>query len=76
MSVVISNADSERSECDSLCELEGSELEENMRELHCWMEAYRTGLSTKDAQFQVKQFSSTKYKSHRRIPETLARIFD
>lgn len=28
-----SNADSERSECDSLCELEGSELEENLREL-------------------------------------------
>ncbi|KAG1850739.1 hypothetical protein C8R48DRAFT_750082 [Suillus tomentosus] len=44
--------------------------------MHRWMEAYRTGLSTKDAQFQVKQFSSTKYKSHRRIPETLARIFD
>ncbi|KAG2038703.1 hypothetical protein BDR03DRAFT_1009681 [Suillus americanus] len=28
-----SNADSKRSECDSLCKLEGSKLEENLREL-------------------------------------------
>lgn len=41
-----------------------------------WMEAYRSGLSTKDAQMRVKQFSSTKYKSHRRVPEMLARTFD
>lgn len=34
-----------------------------------WMDAYRSGLSTKDAQVQVKQFSSTKYKSHRRVPD-------
>jgi hypothetical protein len=44
--------------------------------MHRWMEAYRTGLETKDAQFQVKQFSSTKYKSHRRVPETVACTFD
>lgn len=43
---------------------------------HRWIEAYRSGLSTKDAQLRVKQFSSTKYKSHRRVPETIARIFD
>ncbi|KAG2742513.1 hypothetical protein P692DRAFT_20748215 [Suillus brevipes Sb2] len=33
-------------------------------------------LPTKEAQLQVQQFSSTKYKSHRRIPETVARLFD
>ena len=44
--------------------------------MHRWMEAYRTGLDTKDAQFRVRQFSSTKYKSHRRAPEMLARVFD
>ncbi|KAF9479683.1 hypothetical protein BDN70DRAFT_982834 [Pholiota conissans] len=41
-----------------------------------WMDAYRSGLSARDAQFQVKKFSSRKYTSHRRIPESLARQFD
>jgi hypothetical protein len=44
--------------------------------MYRWMEAYRSGLGTTDAQLQVKRFSSTKYKSHRRIPETVARAFD
>ncbi|KAG2155023.1 uncharacterized protein EDB93DRAFT_1081141 [Suillus bovinus] len=44
--------------------------------MHHWMEAYWTGLGTKDAQFHVKQFSSTKYKSHRRVPEAVACTFD
>ncbi|KAG1772902.1 hypothetical protein EV702DRAFT_976435, partial [Suillus placidus] len=44
--------------------------------MHCWMEAYQTGLAMKDAQFQVQQFSSTKYKSHRCVPETAACTFD
>jgi hypothetical protein len=44
--------------------------------MHRWMEAYRSGLETNDAQMQVKKFSSTKYKSHRRIPETVAQLFD
>jgi hypothetical protein len=46
---------------------------------HCmyrWMEVYRLGLGTADAQARVKEFSSTKYKSHRRIPEAVARAFD
>jgi hypothetical protein len=38
--------------------------------------AYRSGLGTKDAQIQVRQFSSTTYKSHRRIPDTVASAFD
>ena len=41
--------------------------------IYRWMEAYRSGLSTTDAQLQVRQFSSTKYKSHRRVPEMVAR---
>ncbi|KAI6168758.1 hypothetical protein EDD17DRAFT_1773030 [Pisolithus thermaeus] len=32
---------------------------------HHWMEAYQSGLGTKEAQLQVQKFSSTKYKSHR-----------
>ena len=43
---------------------------------HRWMSAYRSGLSTKDAQLQVKEYSSTKYKSHRRVPDTLAHVLD
>ncbi|KAF8950398.1 hypothetical protein BDZ97DRAFT_1688047, partial [Flammula alnicola] len=41
-----------------------------------WMDSYRDGLSAKEAQFKVKQFSSKKYTSHRRVPESLARAFD
>ncbi|EPT01617.1 hypothetical protein FOMPIDRAFT_41382 [Fomitopsis schrenkii] len=41
-----------------------------------WMEAYRLGLGAKEAQLRVKEFSSRKYKSHRRVPETLASLFD
>ena len=44
--------------------------------MHRWMNAYREGLSTLDAQVKVKKFSSTKYKSHRRIPESVAAAFD
>ncbi|KAG1732059.1 hypothetical protein EDB19DRAFT_1640483 [Suillus lakei] len=44
--------------------------------MHRWIEAYRSGLPMKEAQLQVRQFSSTKYKSHRRIPETVVRLFN
>jgi len=44
--------------------------------MYRWMDAYRTGLSARDAQFKVKQFSSKKYTSHRRVPESLAKQFD
>ena len=33
------------------------------------MEAYGNGLDVKDAQIQVKNLSSKRYKSHRRVPE-------
>jgi hypothetical protein len=41
-----------------------------------WMEAYRGGLDAKQAQFQVKTFSSRCYRSHRRVPEQVAAHFD
>jgi len=41
-----------------------------------WMDAYREGMATQDAQLHVRKFSSTKYKSHRRIPERVAQGFD
>ena len=44
--------------------------------VHRWMEAYRSGLETKEAQLQVREFSSKKYKSDRHVPETVASIFD
>ena len=44
--------------------------------MYHWMDAYRNGLSACDAQFKVKQFSSKKYSSHQRVPESLTREFD
>ncbi|OBZ73966.1 hypothetical protein A0H81_06580 [Grifola frondosa] len=41
-----------------------------------WMDAYRDRLSVKDAQLRVREFGTKRYKSHRRIPETLARQLD
>ena len=43
---------------------------------HRWMDAYSDGLGTTEAQKQVKEFSSTKYKSHRRIPDAVAQALD
>ncbi|KAF9497317.1 hypothetical protein BDN71DRAFT_1388121, partial [Pleurotus eryngii] len=44
--------------------------------MHCWMDAYRGGLEAKNAQFQVRKFSSRTYKSHCHIPERLVQLFD
>jgi len=41
-----------------------------------WMDAYRRGLGAKEAQSQVKKFSSKRYTSHRRVPDAVARQFD
>ena len=41
-----------------------------------WMEAYGDGLGAKDAQFQVKKFSSKRYTSHRGVPERVAAALD
>jgi len=43
---------------------------------HMWIEAYWSGLETKEAQLQVREFSSKKYKSDRRVPQTVASLFD
>jgi len=44
--------------------------------MYRWMDAYCRGINCKDAQFEVRKLSSKMYKSHRRVPETLARLFD
>lgn len=41
-----------------------------------WMDAYRGGLGAKEAQFRVREFSSRRYKSHRRVPEAVARAME
>ena len=41
-----------------------------------WMNAYRDGKGTKEAQIQVKKFGSRKQNSHCRVNETVARAFD
>ncbi|TFK91105.1 hypothetical protein K466DRAFT_483432 [Polyporus arcularius HHB13444] len=41
-----------------------------------FINAYAEGLGARDAQKKVKEFSSTTYKSHRRIPEQVARAMD
>lgn len=45
-------------------------------QMHCRMEAYWSGLGTRDAQFQVKKFSWAAYKSHRCVSETVAWAFN
>ena len=42
--------------------------------MHMWMEAYWSGLEMKEAQLQVREFSLKKYKSDRRVPETVASL--
>ncbi|KAI0700377.1 hypothetical protein C8T65DRAFT_580331, partial [Cerioporus squamosus] len=41
-----------------------------------FIDAYGEGLGAREAQKKVKEFSSRKYMSHRRIPEQLARAMD
>ena len=42
--------------------------------MHRWVEAYQSGLQTKEAQMEVRKFSSTKYMSHRCVPEAAVHI--
>ncbi|KAJ7704622.1 hypothetical protein B0H16DRAFT_1346781, partial [Mycena metata] len=41
-----------------------------------WIDTYRNGMETQEAQLHVRNFGSKEYKSHRRIPEGVARAFD
>jgi hypothetical protein len=36
-----------------------------------WLDAYDDGLAAREAQLRVQEFSSRKFKSHRRVPERL-----
>ncbi|KAJ7127915.1 hypothetical protein C8R44DRAFT_911203 [Mycena epipterygia] len=44
--------------------------------MYRWMDAYRAGMGTQDAQLHVRKFGSREYKSHRRIPNRVAEAFD
>jgi len=54
----------------ALASVELATIRQWEHQMHRWMDAYCEGLGTRDANAKVKAFSSTKYKSHRRIPET------
>ena len=41
-----------------------------------WMDAYRDGMGTKEAQIQVKKFSSHKQSSHCWVYEIVVHMFD
>lgn len=41
-----------------------------------WLTAYWSGMEAKAAQIEVKKFSSCKFASHHRVPETVAHSFD
>jgi hypothetical protein len=44
--------------------------------MHHWMDAYSEGLGAREAQVKVEEFSSTKYKSHCCIPDSVATTLD
>ncbi|KAF7343545.1 hypothetical protein MSAN_01975000 [Mycena sanguinolenta] len=46
------------------------------RRTYRWLDAYRQGLDCKDAQFQVRKFSSRQFKSHRRVGERMGQVMD
>jgi hypothetical protein len=46
------------------------------RRTYRWLGAYRQGLDCKDAQLQVKKFSSRQYKSHRRVGDRMGDVMD
>ncbi|KAH8793679.1 hypothetical protein DL96DRAFT_1478969 [Flagelloscypha sp. PMI_526] len=41
-----------------------------------WVEAYRSGLDARHAQFEVKKFSTRVYRSHRRVGEQMGSLMD
>ncbi|KAJ7652727.1 hypothetical protein DFH06DRAFT_1270261 [Mycena polygramma] len=46
------------------------------RRTYRWLDAYRQGLDCKDAQVEVKKFSTRQYKSHRRVGERMGWAMD
>ncbi|THU76036.1 hypothetical protein K435DRAFT_705816 [Dendrothele bispora CBS 962.96] len=61
---------------DALASVSISTIQKWEHHMVRWMDAYRSGLDVKEAQIKVRAFSSKRYKSHRRVPETLAHQFD
>ena len=62
------DTESDDSDSDSVDELDGEDL---YTSIDSELARY-----AKEAQFRVREFSSRKYRSHRRIPETLAQAMD
>ncbi|KAG5219374.1 transposase domain-containing protein [Salix suchowensis] len=60
----------------ALAAVEVSTIRKWEHRMQRWMDGYREGLGAKEAQFKVREFSSTKYTSHRRIPNQVAAVFD
>lgn len=58
------------------CDFTFSTIWKWKHQLYQWMDAYRSGLGTTDAQKQVQKFTLTRYKSHRHILELVARAMD
>src|SRR6266498_6133701 len=56
---------------DALASVDISTIQKWEHHMIWWMDAYRGGKDAKEAQIEVKNFSSRKYTSHRRIPEAL-----
>ncbi|KAJ7850671.1 hypothetical protein B0H14DRAFT_2236673, partial [Mycena olivaceomarginata] len=44
--------------------------------MYRWMDAYRAGMRTQDAQLHVRKFGSRRYESHRRVFDRDAQAFD
>ncbi|KAJ7791512.1 hypothetical protein B0H14DRAFT_2272393, partial [Mycena olivaceomarginata] len=44
--------------------------------MYRWMDAYRAGMGTQDAQLHVHKFGSRRYESHRRVFDRDAQAFD
>jgi hypothetical protein len=64
---------------DALASVQRSVIRKWEHRMIRWMEAYRSDLGPKEAQKLVRAFSSTKitkYSSHRRVYESVARQFD
>jgi len=61
---------------DALASVDISTIQKWEHRMIRWMHAYRGGKDAKEAQVEVKKFSSRRFASHRRIPEGVAAALD
>ncbi len=61
---------------DALASVDISTIRKWEHRMIRWMDAYRGGKDAKEAQVEVKKFSSRRFASHRRIPEGVAAALD